>query len=427
VRILLLGASGFIGRELFAHLAARGHDVVPAVRRAGRAPPFAGATPLVIDLNAASDPAAWQRRLAGFDAVVNCAGILQGTRRQSMAAIHSEAPRALFAGCEAAGVRRVVQVSAISAERAAGTAYALTKLAGEDALRATALEWVVLRPSLVVGRGAEGGTALFRALAALPFAIPVPGDGRQVFQPIAMDDLAAVVAKALEGNTLVRKSLDPVGPERVELRSMLADYRRWMGLAAVPVVEMPLWVVRLAARLGDWLGGPINRTAAAQLEHGNAGDSAAFIAASGIEPQGWRALLAAHPAHAQDRWHARLYFVRPLLRGALALLWIASAVVGALAIDRWAPRVADAAHMSVGLAGLILACACAVDGAIGALLLQRWRPAVLAMVQLTVIASYTLVMSALEPALWADPFGALLKNLPIAAAVLVLGALDEER
>jgi uncharacterized protein YbjT (DUF2867 family) len=68
----------------------------------------------------------------------------------------------------ARGVRRVVQVSAISAEPAAGTAYAATKHAADEHLRSTGLEWTILRPSLVVARGAYGGTALFRGMAALP-------------------------------------------------------------------------------------------------------------------------------------------------------------------------------------------------------------------------------------------------------------------
>ena len=134
VRVLLLGASGFIGRELHSALAVRGHEVVAAVRDAKQAPPFGSQPPIVVDLNRDAAIETWIARLAGVDAVVNCAGILQGSRGQSIEAIHRDAPIALFEACKRAGVRRVVQISAISATREAATPYALTKLAADDHL-----------------------------------------------------------------------------------------------------------------------------------------------------------------------------------------------------------------------------------------------------------------------------------------------------
>ena len=427
MRILLLGASGFIGRELFAALTERGHRVVAAVRDAVAAPPFASEAPIVVDLNRDITAQAWTARLAGIDAVVNCAGVLQGSRRQSIEAIHAHAPAALFEACEKAGVRRVVQISAISADREAGTAYAITKLAADDRLRARGLDWVVLRPSLVHARGAYGGTALLRALAALPFAIPVPGDGAQRFQPIHIDDLARVVARALETDALLRQTLDPVGPEVVTLRAMLGDYRRWLGLAPAPAVAIPGALARLAARLGDVFGATLNSTALAQLEYGNTGDYAAFESASGIAAAGWKAALAAHPAHAQDLWHARLYFVRPLLRITLALLWFVSGFAGLFALRQWAPLFASGLHIPLAVAGSALVAACFLDIAIAVLLARRWRPRRVALAQVILISGYTAIATALWPSLWSESLGPLLKNLPILAAALALGAIEEER
>ena len=427
MRILLLGASGFIGRELCAALSARGHTVVAAVRRAEAAPRFACESAIEIDLNRDITVETWLPRLERIDAVVNCAGILQGTRAQSIDAVHAHGPIALFRACERAGVRRVVQVSAISAERSAGTAYALTKLAADEHLRASKLDWVVLRPSLVVARGAYGGTALFRALAALPFAIPVPGNGEQKFQPIHVDDLARVVVQAVESDTLVRRTVDPVGPEIVSLGTILADYRRWLGFAAARVVAIPGTLVALATRIGDRFGGPINSTARAQLEHGNTGDYAAFRDATGIEAAGWKAMLAAHPAHAQDRWHARLYFVRPLLRLSLIAVWLVSGFAGLFALREWSILFASRLHVPVVAAGATLVLACALDVVLAVLLARRWRPRRLALIQLLVIATYTAVATILWPSLWAEALGPLAKNLPVLAAVLALGAIEEER
>jgi uncharacterized protein YbjT (DUF2867 family) len=427
MRILLLGASGFIGRELFAVLSRRGHRVVPAVRDPALAPPFAGEAPLLVDLNRDTTVDTWQARLQGFDAVVNCAGVLQGTRTQSIDAIHSDAPIALFRACEKRGIGRVVQISAISAEREAGTSYARTKLAADDALRASSLEWVVLRPSLVHARGAYGGTALFRGLAALPFAIPLPGRGEQEFQPIHVEDLASVVVKAVESDALVRRTLDPVGPDVVTLRAILEDYRRWLGFGAARVVPVPDAIVRLATRIGDWLGGPMNSTALSQLEYGNTGDYARFARDSGIQALGWRQALAAHPAQQQDRWHARLYFVRPLLRIALATLWVASGIIGFFALGEWSMALAQRLHAAPKAMAMILGAACTLDLVFAGLVMSRWRPRAMTLVQVFVIAAYTLGGTIFWPDLWADPVGPLLKNLPILAAVLALGAIEEDR
>jgi uncharacterized protein YbjT (DUF2867 family) len=427
MRILLLGASGFIGRELFAALEGAGHRVVAAVRDPARAPPFAFERPITIDMNRDVAPGDWIERLAGIDAVVNCAGILQSTRSQSMDAIHRAAPIALFQACLATGVRRVVQVSAISADADAGTEYAATKLAADDFLRASALEWVVLRPSLVHARGAYGGTAFFRAIAALPFAIPVPGEGGQQFQPIHVGDLARVVLLALESDRLVGWTVSPVGPEAITLRAILEDLRRWLGFARAPIVEVPPRLVAAAAALGDRLGGSLNSTALAQLEHGNAGDYEAFTRATGLAARRWKESLAREPAHAQDRWHARLYFVRPMLRYALAFLWLASGIAGMLDLRAWAVLIARELAIGIGAAIALLALACALDILIAALVAKRWRPPRVALLQAALILGYTAAATLLFPTLWIEPLGPLFKNVPILAAALAWGAIEDER
>jgi len=427
MRVLLLGAAGFIGRELLAALAARGHQVTAVVRRRPDVAPLGAYALATVDLNRATDPAAWSAHLTDCDAVVNCAGVLQGSRSQSIQAIHAEAPIALFRACEAAGVRRVIQVSAISAERDAGTAYALTKLAADDFLRSTSLEWTVVRPSLVIARGAYGGTAFFRALAALPFVIPVPGGGGEEFQPVHVQDVARIVVDAIETEALVRKTVDPVGPETVTLRRLLEDYRRWLGLPPATVVAIPAPMVRVATWLGDRFGGPVNSTAARQLAFGNTGDAAAFAALAGFTPRRWRDILAAEPAHAQDRWHARLYFVRPLLRFALALLWLVSGVGGAFSVRDWTPALADGTGLPLDVSAAVLWALCAADVVMGVLVASAWRPRRVATLQFAMIGGYTAVATMLWPAMWADPLGVLLKNIPILAAVLAWGAIEEDR
>ena len=428
MKILLTGANGFIGRYLLARLVKAGHHVVPAVRRPAEADALLPApAAIAVDFNRDVSPADWAPRLAGIDAVINCAGILQGRFGQSIAAIHAAAPKALFAACREAGVRRVIQISAISAEAAAGTEYAATKRAADEFLAATDLDWVILRPSLVYAEGAYGGTAFFRALATLPFAIPVIGKGDQVFQPIHVDDLGDTVLRLLDRPSIRQAVIDPVGPETLTLRQILIDLRRWLGLPPARVVEVPPALVRIATAIGDAVGGPINTTALRQLEFGNAGPLAPFVEAIGIAPRRWRDALLARPAQAQDRWHARLCFLRPLLRWSLAATWLGSGVIGLAQPASLAASILGMLGLAGAAASFVSSVSCLLDMALGMALLGRIRPGAVAALQLAVIAAYTAALTIALPSLWLDPFGPLLKNLPIIAAILILAAIEGER
>lgn len=426
MRVLLTGANGFIGRHILAGLEAAGHQVVAAVRD-----PEALQRPdletVRIDFNRDTDAAVWAARLARFDAVINCAGVLQSSPGQSVQAIHAAAPIALFDGAKAAGVRRVIQISAISAEPGAETEYAETKLAADEHLKRMDLDWVIVRPSLVYAAGAYGGTALMRALAALPLRIPLVGEGTQQFQPIHMADVVGCVVGLLADMRVNRQVIDPVGPDVVTFRQLLVDYRAWLGYAPVPTLAMPMPLIRMASRVGDLFGGPLSTTALKQMNFGNIGDHAAYVAATGLQPMSWREGLARHPAQWQDRWHARLYFMRPALRMMLALMWLVSGVVGFFYPPALLESMAAVTGLSFGVLHVFGIAGCFADLLLAVLVLARWRPPLLAGLQIALIAGYTVFLSWAMPALWMDPFGPLLKNLPIIVAVWIWAVLEQDR
>jgi len=170
MRILLVGATGFIGRHIGAALVRAGHEVVGCARnRHGAFKRYPHLGWMRADFATDVFKEAWLPRLMGFDAVVNAAGILREGARQSFEAVHYAGPRALFEACAALGIRRVIHVSALGCERNPRP-YAETKLLLDRFLATLDLDWVILRPSLVYGEESPS-SRLFRLLAALP-AIP---------------------------------------------------------------------------------------------------------------------------------------------------------------------------------------------------------------------------------------------------------------
>src|SRR5690242_12268114 len=179
MRVLIVGATGLIGSAVAGRLAARGDAVVAVARHHGRpGAGLSGAKQVTIDLARVFNAVDWLPHLRGIDAVVNCAGVLQDSPRDSIAGMQ-DGVTALFRACEQAGVRRVVHVSALGVERHAATAFARTKRAADEALMACDLDWVILRPSVVIGRPAYGGSALIRGLAAMPI-LPLVRDAGEL-------------------------------------------------------------------------------------------------------------------------------------------------------------------------------------------------------------------------------------------------------
>ncbi len=424
MKVLVLGASGFIGARVAAEAMAAGHqvragarDVVTARRRAPRLEWVRA------DFHALTEPSAWRDLLQGVDAVINCVGVLQDAPGDSSRVAHVRAPEALIEACEASGVRRMVLISAAGADEAAGTAYARDKRLGEQMLAASSLDWVVVRPSLVIAHEVYGGTALIRGLAGLPGAIPLLA-ARQRFRPIHIVDLARFIVGQLSAEPC--RTVDAAGPQSVTLEEVVLGYRAWLGFGRAWVPSLPAWAAWPAVAFGDlsgWLGwtSSLRTTSIRQLRHGAAGQ--------GPPTQGARPFTEAlwsEPAGVQDRWHARLYFARPLAIVTLGLFWLLTGLVDLgpgkdrarevlveAGLGRWTePVLVLGGWLDVVLAGLLF-----VRG--------THRLALAAMLAST--AGYLAGATIGLPQLWLDPLGPWLKVFPMLALTLMILATDARR
>lgn len=430
MRVLLLGATGLIGSAVAARLGQDGHEVIGVARGvdalARRVP---AARWVTLDLRTVAGPDDWLPHLAGVEAVVNCAGTLQDSVRDSTTSVHDRAPTSLWRACEAAGVRRVIHFSAIGVDRGALTDFSRTKAAGDTALESSALDWVILRPSVVVGQAAYGGSALFRGLAALPFVARIKDAGP--LDIVQLDDVTETVARLLQPGAASRVALELAGPERLQFGEVVAAYRSWLGWKPARGIGVPNVLMALMWWLGDlvaWFGWrpPIRSTARREIVRGAIGDNKDWKWATGIEPQPLGAALAAHPASVQERWFARLYLLKPVAYVTFLAFWILTGVVAlGPGWDQAVRTMVDSPARPV--AQLTVVAGALADLAVAALLLFR-RTAKLGLIAaIGVTIAYVLSGSVLRPDLWADPLGPMMKVWPILALNLILLAILDER
>jgi uncharacterized protein YbjT (DUF2867 family) len=428
MRVMVVGASGLIGAAVCARLAARGDGIVAIVHR----PADLGlvrAEAVQIDLAAATE-AGWAAHLSGVDAVVNCAGVLQDGPGESTHGVHVMGTTALFRACERAGLRRVVHVSAVGVDRATPTEFSRTKLAGDQALMERDLDWVILRPSIVIGRAAYGGSALLRALAAAPVAPIMPGTGP--LQIVHLDDVVDAVMFFLRPDAPVRRAFDVVGPRTWAFDEAVALLRRWLRRPPAPRLRVPAALAALCFKLGDAIAllgwrPPMRSTARREILRGAAGDPAPLARATGVEPRDLAAALLAEPSSVQERWFARLYLLKPLVFAILSLFWIAT---GLIALGPgwqqgvWLLREGGMTH---GLAEATAVAGAAADICIGVGIAFRRtaRPALYAALAISLV--YAASATVLMPRLWIDPVGPLLKIAPIMVLILLAIAIHDDR
>ncbi len=258
--VLLIGGYGFVGSHLAAVLAARGMRLRVAARRYERAKHLAVLPTAEIIEADVHDDAALTRLCAGQDAVVNLVGILKGGRGEpygpGFARVHVELPGRIARAARAAGVRRLVHVSALKASADAPSGYLRSKAAGEAAVRAEFPAATILRPSVIFGRGDSFLTMFARLLKIAPF-VPL-ASAEALFQPVWVGDVARVAAEALVRPEAEGQTYELCGPsvwtlaELVEYAGRVSGHPRAVfGLS--PALS---WLQAFAMEM---LGGPMTR------------------------------------------------------------------------------------------------------------------------------------------------------------------------
>lgn len=261
-RILVIGGTGFIGRELVARLVSSGRQVIVPTRRRERARQLLVLPTVDVVQADVAQPAILKSLVARADAVVNLVGILHGRSGvpygPEFAHAHVELPRRIADACINTGVRRMLHLSALGVregrEHSMPSMYLRSKAAGEQALRSRkGLELTSFRPSVVFGAD-DSFMNLFATLARWLPMIPLARADAKL-QPAHVADVCNALVSALDNPAAVGKAYELAGPEVFTLAELVRLAAQWSGHAR-PILRLPDALGRLQALTLEFMPGP---------------------------------------------------------------------------------------------------------------------------------------------------------------------------
>lgn len=284
MKIAVVGATGFVGSHLVPHLVDRGHEVIAVSRSGRRLPQWTDAVePRAADVAGGHPDAA----LAGADAVVHLAAIPREIGGRTFEAVNVRGTQRVVEAAQRIGVRRFVHLSVLGVADDPRLAYLYSKWRGEDAVRSSGLEWVVLRPSLMFGTG-DGFFNLVKTTLRWwsPGVVAIPGQGDARFQPLSVDDLAIAVEKSLTDADRARSVYELGGPAYLSYRDIVDEVMRVTGMRRLPV-GVPIPLISALTRVTDRVLPifPVSHDQIASLQRPNSTELDAFERHFGVEPR----------------------------------------------------------------------------------------------------------------------------------------------
>ncbi|PJY95660.1 SDR family oxidoreductase [Pseudomonas donghuensis] len=411
MKVLLVGATGFVGRHLLQALHMAGHQVFATSRHAQPAS-LPGVTWQILDFDRlALEPTAYALP-AGIDLLINAAGVLS-TQEGQLSRTQDIGTRALFDLAAQRGVR-VLQISALGAGEQADVPFLASKARADDYLLGLGIPAVVLRPSLLLGAGGTSSQWLAR-LSPWPM-IALLGLKAQL-QPLHIDDLSAAVLALMRQWPAQPCVVPLVGPQQMTLAQVLDSLRAAQGWAPARYLEVPSMLARPAVWLGDRLGWrALNSQSLRMARRDNCADPDILAGHCGYRCAPLASRLATWPSAAQSSQLA----LRPLMLAVLVLIWLGTAVVSLGPGHDWGLRILAEAGLQGFAATLAVIAGSLCDFVLGiGLLLRRWRRRAL-QAQLLLMLGYTLIISVVLPHYWFDPYAAVAKNLVMMVATLWL-------
>lgn len=285
-RIFVTGATGFVGHAVVRALLAHGF-LVRCLVRPGSETALRGFESIDRVPGDVLEPDALPASVEGCSAMIHLVGIIRERRAAGVTfdRLHTQSTANMLGVAREAGVKRFVHMSALGTRPNAVSRYHQTKWQAEEIVRASALDWTIMRPSLIFGPEDEFVSVLARMIRRLP-TVPVLGDGQYQLQPIAVEQVAEAFARALRLPVARGKTYEAGGPQPYRFVELLDLIGQAIGMRRVRKVHVPLSMVKGMTRAFGWLPfSPVTMDQIIMLEEGSVTDPTHFYEDFGLTPE----------------------------------------------------------------------------------------------------------------------------------------------
>lgn len=278
--VLVTGSTGFVGSHLAGELARQGYRLRTMARGGGPGP---GETVR----GDVSDPESLARACSGVDTVVHLVAVIREKGPATFESVNHRGTANMLKAAGAAGVKKFIYISALGAVDNPAYEYAFSKWRAEEAVKSSGLNWVIIRPSVIYGRGFGFFNRLVQSLRlSPPFTAPLPGRGSALFQPVAVEDAVRCIIRVIDDDSYALGVYEIGGPQHVSYSGMVDALLGVLGSRRIKV-PVPTALIGAALPLMEVLfrDPPVSRVELRQLDLNNITDPDAIYNNFGFRPR----------------------------------------------------------------------------------------------------------------------------------------------
>jgi NADH dehydrogenase len=285
--ILLTGGTGFVGGNLTRELLKGSREVRCMVRDPARATSLKESGCKLTGGDVTDRSSVIQAIDEKIDTVIHLVGIIAETKGVTFSSVHTEGTRNMVEACREKGVRRYLHISALGTRPGGRSEYHRTKWEAEEIIRASGLEYTIFRPSIMFGKK-DKLVNFYASVIRISPVIVIPGNGKNLFQPVFVKDIARMIVASLDKAETINKVYEVGGPTRYTFDELIDTIADALG-KGVFKVHVPMPLMRPGAALAEVIlpKPPITRDQLIMLEEDNVTDQRPLEDVFGIKPTGF--------------------------------------------------------------------------------------------------------------------------------------------
>jgi NADH dehydrogenase len=296
MKILVTGATGFVGREIVRQLHAEGRHLRLLVRDPESESVHEAVSSYGAEIHVGNvlDPASLEGAVRGMHAVIHLIGIIREFRESIFASVHTTGTENLIAAAQQAGVGRFIHMSALGTRQDAVSRYHQSKWAAEEVVRQSDIDYTIFRPSLIYGPD-DQFVNLFAKLTRFSPVIPILASDSAHFQPLPLETVASAFVRSMADPRSIGQTFDLCGPDALTLAQIVDEICRVLGRRRLKL-QMPLAISRRLAAFLEYIyprvfrrPPPLNRDQLLMLQEDNVGNPEPANRSLNLAPASFRA------------------------------------------------------------------------------------------------------------------------------------------